>query len=250
MTRVLSLGWGVQSWTLAAMAALGDIPKVDVAIHADTLHERANTYLFAREWALWLDQRGVRVVTVSDRQQDGTADKWGGVFIPAFTHDGRSAGMLRRQCTERWKIRPMRRWLRENLPGHVDLLIGISTDEALRQKPSDVQYVTNTWPLIELGMSRADCVAYLKDRGLPVPTKSSCTFCPFHDTAEWRDVKSDPVDWNEAVSVDNALRNLRPPYPLFVHPSRTPLYSVDLRTAEEHGQLRLWDEECSGVCGV
>ena len=31
--RVISLGWGVQSFTLAAMAALGDIPPVDAAIH-------------------------------------------------------------------------------------------------------------------------------------------------------------------------------------------------------------------------
>lgn len=34
--RVISLGWGVQSWSLAAMAALGEIPRVDYAIHADT----------------------------------------------------------------------------------------------------------------------------------------------------------------------------------------------------------------------
>ena len=26
--RIISLGWGVQSWTLAAMAALGEIPPV------------------------------------------------------------------------------------------------------------------------------------------------------------------------------------------------------------------------------
>jgi hypothetical protein len=31
----ISLGWGVQSFTLAAMVALGELPPVDVAIHAD-----------------------------------------------------------------------------------------------------------------------------------------------------------------------------------------------------------------------
>ena len=35
----LSLGWGVQSWTIAAMAALGELPPIDLAIHADTGHE-------------------------------------------------------------------------------------------------------------------------------------------------------------------------------------------------------------------
>ena len=37
--KILSLGWGVQSWTLAAMAALGEIPKPDFAVHSDTTHE-------------------------------------------------------------------------------------------------------------------------------------------------------------------------------------------------------------------
>ena len=36
--KILSLGWGVQSWTLAAMAALGEIPMPDYAVHADTTH--------------------------------------------------------------------------------------------------------------------------------------------------------------------------------------------------------------------
>lgn len=45
----ISLGWGVQSWTLAAMSALNELPRVDAAIHADTTHERGATYLFAEQ---------------------------------------------------------------------------------------------------------------------------------------------------------------------------------------------------------
>ena len=45
--RVISLGWGVQSWTLAAMVALRELPMVDYAIHADTGHERDGTYRHA-----------------------------------------------------------------------------------------------------------------------------------------------------------------------------------------------------------
>jgi hypothetical protein len=66
--RTLSLGWGVQSFTLAAMAALGDIPPIDAAIHADTTHERTLTYQFAAKWTPWLEARGVRVVTVVSAQ--------------------------------------------------------------------------------------------------------------------------------------------------------------------------------------
>ena len=62
--KVISLGWGVQSFTLAAMAALGETEPVDAAIHADTTHEASGTYEFARQWTPWLEERGVKVVTV------------------------------------------------------------------------------------------------------------------------------------------------------------------------------------------
>ena len=52
--RIISLGWGVQSFTLAAMAALGETEKVGAAIHADTTHEASGTYEFARQWTCLL----------------------------------------------------------------------------------------------------------------------------------------------------------------------------------------------------
>jgi 3'-phosphoadenosine 5'-phosphosulfate sulfotransferase (PAPS reductase)/FAD synthetase len=61
--KVISLGWGVQSWTLAAMAALGEI-EADVAIHADTTWEKSATYDFARQWQPWLENHGLRVAVV------------------------------------------------------------------------------------------------------------------------------------------------------------------------------------------
>lgn len=130
--KVISLGWGVQSWTLAAMVALGELESVDVALHSDTTWERQTTYEFARQWTPWLQERGVRVIQVSDGDQaakmitgepdipaftqaatDQITNEHGGVFAPAHTTctNGNPAGMLRRQCTHRWKIRPMRRFL-------------------------------------------------------------------------------------------------------------------------------------------
>ncbi len=84
--RAISLGWGTQSFGLAAMSALGVLPPVDVAIHADTTHERSSTYAFAERWTPWLEERGVRVVTVKpQRCTSPVVNDWGGVFIPAFT---------------------------------------------------------------------------------------------------------------------------------------------------------------------
>jgi hypothetical protein len=250
--KVLSLGWGVQSFTLAAMAALGELPKPDVCIHADTTHEFSLTYQFAKIFTPWLEERGLRIITVSSNVEVIINRGGGEIYIPSFTNTPSSqGGQLRRQCTGRWKIAPMRRWLQDNREGQpIEMWIGISTDEALRMRDSEVKYITNRWPLIEKHMSRKDCENYLLNHGLPIPAKSACTFCPYHSTKEWRIVKAHPRDWEEATEIDRAIRKVRPPYDLFVHPSRKPLEDVDFRTLEEMGQMRLWDEECTGMCGV
>lgn len=252
--KIISLGWGVQSFTLAAMVALGELEPVDAAIHADTTHEFSGTYEFAAKYTPWLEERGVMVVTVKNTHpilkpyKDGFA-----VHIPAFTSSiNKGDGAMQRHCTQDWKIGNIRRWIQANRSGEpVEQWLGISTDEYQRMKDSDVKYITTRWPLIEKHMTRKDCEDWLIAHNLEVPPKSACVFCPFHNTEEWREVKySGNGDWKKAVEVDEAIRKARPPYDLFVHPSRKPLEEVDFRTAEEKGQLSLWDSECSGICGV
>ena len=251
--KIISLGWGVQSFTIAAMVALGELEPVDYAIHADTSHERKATYEFASRWLFWLEEHGVKVRSVYDPNPTVITNRVGGeIFVPAFTNTPSSnGGQLRRQCTGRWKIAPMRRWFQTNRNGApIELWIGISTDEAARMKPSGVKYIINRWPLIEKRMSRNDCRDWLMAHQLEIPHKSACTFCPYHDSKEWQDIMHNPSDSHEAIMTDRAIRYIRPPYNLYIHPSRKPLEIVDFRTAEERGQLRLWDEECSGMCGV
>lgn len=250
--RVISLGWGVQSFALAAMAALGDIESVDAAIHADTTHERGATYAFAERWTPWLEARGVRVVTIISVQAQPVqivASQW--TDIPAFTTDGQSQGQLRRQCTGSWKVHEIRRWLQANRNKQpVTQLLGISLDEWHRAKDSNVKYITHAYPLLERNMTRNDCVNYLERHGLEVPGKSACVFCPYHNKRAWQEMKRENGDdWRKSVEVDEAIRKVRPPYDLFIHSSRIPLVDVDLSTPEDNGQLRLLNEECdSGYC--
>jgi hypothetical protein len=250
--KILSLGWGVQSFTLAAMVALGELEPIDCALHADTLHEFSGTYAFAKRWSLWLIERGVNVATTSNSENKVIPGGRGGISIPAFLFSRRKKGQIHRQCTGHWKIEVMRRWLQANRNGElIEQWIGISTDEALRMKPSNVKYITHRWPLIENGMSRRDCVIWLQGHGLEIPPKSACVFCPFHSNAEWQQIKNESnEDWDKAIEIDTVIRKAYPPYDLFIHPSRKPLALVDLRTQEQKGQMRLWDEECTGICGV
>jgi len=253
--KILSLGWGVQSFTLAAMAALGEIEMPDVAINADTGYESVFTYEFASRWSDWLNNHGVRVVTVKEGNAPITVNRNGGkIYLPAFTDSKNGpGGMLRRQCTQRWKIAPMRRWIQANRNGQpVEQWLGISTDEWQRMRDSDVKYITNRYPLIEMRMSRAGCIDWLQKHGLEVPPKSACYFCPFHRTSEWRAVKN-TSDWPLVVAVDEQIRNARPSalgLKLYLHPSLRPIDEVDFRSEQEKGQLSLWDAECSGICGI
>ena len=76
--RVISLGWGVQSFTLAAMAALGEIEPVDYVIHSDTGYESVLTYEFAESWSWWLEVQGVNVVTVNEPNARVVINRGGG----------------------------------------------------------------------------------------------------------------------------------------------------------------------------
>jgi hypothetical protein len=260
---VVSLGWGVQSWVLVAMSALGELPKVDFAIHSDTTWERSYTYEFAKQWTPWLEERGVKVVTVNDAEHAQRVYTLK-TDIPAFTIGENVYGQLRRQCTQRWKIAPMRRCIASELdrlglskkPGVVEQWLGITMDEWQRAKDSDVKYITHRFPLLDLEMTRQDCLNWLQNHDLPTPGKSSCTFCPYHSIVSWQNLKRQGgKDWEQAVEVDERIREKRPPCSLFVHPGRKPLPEAVI-IPEDFGatQLELFasndnDAECdSGYC--
>ena len=244
--RVLSLGWGVQSFTLAAMSALGELEPLDAAIHADTTHDSVLTYAFAEKWTSWLEERGVKVITVKADDTDYIDRKYNMSQIPAFNNSG---GMGKRQCTSDWKVIPVRRKIRELSGGKpVEQWIGISLDEIQRANKSGVQYITNRFPLVEKRMTRAACVTWLEKNGLGVPPKSACVFCPYHGINNWRQTKAVDEDWQEAVRVDEEIRHVsNNGLTNYLTNKRVPLVDLDLSTPEERGQIN-WIDECSGTC--
>jgi hypothetical protein len=262
MMHIISLGAGVQSTTMALMAAHGEItPMPDCAIFADTQSEPRAVY----KHLAWL-QSGVlpfpiHVVTAGSlRAQIGKPrphGKYAHQPIPAYVEGG---GPLSRRCTRDFKIRPIIKQVRELLGINgrrapsapiATQWIGISTDEAMRIKPSFHNFIVNRWPLIEQKISRIDCLAWLQRYNYPRPPKSACTFCPFHSNAEWRNLKvNDPVGFADAVAIDVKIRELRSGGKSYLHRSGVPLDQVDLSTLEDHGQLNLFNNECEGMCGV
>jgi hypothetical protein len=189
--------------------------------------------------------------------------------MPVFVFNERGGeGQVRRQCTHEYKIAAINRELRRLLgkgprdriaPSTVESLLGISLDEVQRMKSSREQWVTIRWPLIEKRMTRHDCVNWLTRHGYPTPPKSACIGCPFHGNAYWREMRDQrPEEWEDAVAFDEQLRTMPPRLGergeitknRFLHRRRIPLRQVNLSTSADAGQQDMFDEECSGVCGV
>lgn len=259
--RVLSLGAGVQSTTLALMAAHGEIgPMPDCAIFADTQDEPAAVYDHLR----WLRSGNVLPfpvhVATAGRLSDALKAGDEEARIPCFVGAG---GLSKRQCTRNFKLKIIRRKTRELLgvgprgyipPGSVEAWVGISTDEAVRKRPSGLAYIFNRHPLIEQWMSRADCKAWLRQHGYPIPPKSACIYCCFQGNAGWRRRRENPAEWTEVIALDHWLRE--PPQvirfrgDLYLHPSRRPLDEADLTETDLPLFGGPFAHECEGMCGV
>lgn len=263
---VLSLGAGVQSSTLALMAARGDLPKPDVAIFADTGGESARVYA----WLDWLEgQLPFPIVRVRRPGADlgetwlqvvrGDRDR-SGASLPGFYVE--PGGMTPFHCSKEFKTRVVGREIRRMLgleAGQrgpkgvaVEQWLGISLEEIERMKDNELAYVKNRWPLVELRMRRADCLRWMAERQYPEPPRSACTFCPFRSDDEWRTLRDEsPEDFASAVAFDAAIR---PGWPgmtgeAFLHRSKKPIGEIDFDR-----KLDLFDwgmrQECEGACGT
>lgn len=263
MKHIISLGAGVQSSTMALMAAAGEItPMPDAAIFADTQDEPKAVY----EHLAWL--RSVLPFPVylatagklSQRLLEGHE----GARMPFFLKNG---SVQTRQCTRNFKIRVIRRKTRELLgatprsriaDGAVSQWIGISIDEADRMKDSGVRFVINRHPLLEQAtrMSRSDCAHWLWERYRRVAPKSACKQCPYQPTERLEKLKeSSPEEWADLCAFDDALRTpemiRRFRGEVYVHKSRQPLVQIDFTAlAPDKAQGDLFTNECEGMCGV
>ncbi|MFB8440497.1 hypothetical protein ACFC7A_15770 [Streptomyces niveus] len=256
---------------MLALSAEGTLPKVDYAIFADTGWEPKAVYDHLDR----LEQEiarpaGIPIFRVSSGNIRADAldpdHRFASMPLHILNKDGR-AGMTRRQCTGEYKIKPIKKKVRELLcypyPTRipkgvfVEQWVGISTDEFHRAKDADVKYMRNRHPLItDMNWSRSDCIRYLTSRGLAGTPKSSCLGCPFHGNAQWRHIRdTSPEEWQDVVEFDAAIRkgNARANASgnqllgqAFLHRSRIPLAEapIDHVTAAEWAarQHQLGDE--------
>ena len=263
MNHIISLGAGVQSSTLALLAAHGKItPMPTCAIFADTQDEPLAVY----EWLEYLKPllpfptHTVTKGKLSEMASRVRLSKKSGLnymkpALPMFTlsPDGKR-GMMQRHCTLTTKIEPLRSKAKQ-LAGRgnpVTMWLGISTDEPSRIKPCPDKRITHRWPLIELDMSRSDCLGWMTANGYKTPPRSACVYCPFHNDSEWLRIRNEnPSEFQGVVELELRLQEstrkcTRLHGVPFFHSSRVPLSEVQF-SGDTTNHM---NNECEGACGL
>jgi hypothetical protein len=215
--HVFSCGGGVQSTACLVLAAQGKIPyRTFIFSNVGPKAESPKTIQYVEkalkpyavkhgiQWVdvMWVDREGRQRDLYDDLMEQERS-----INIPAYMPGGMPGN---RKCTEYFKIKPIARWIKANAPG-CTLGKGISTDEHHRATPSrESDCYVSAYPLIELGISRSDCLAIAANAGLPQPPKSSCWFCPFKTTNQWTVMKREsPELFQQAVSLERVLQDRR-----------------------------------------
>lgn len=244
MTIFWSYGGGVQSRAIAALIVAGRLPMPDLVAIADTGREVKATWEFIDQH---LRPAGFTIHVIP--HEYATVDLYGtngDLLIPAFTRSGAGVGKFPTYCSNEWKQRACRRWLKDQGVNDCDAWLGISTNEIERMKPSGVNWYRHVYPLIELvPTSRAQCEALLTGQGWPL-AKSRCWMCPNQSARDWQNLRDQsPAEFQQAVAFDAELRLTDAN--VYVHRLALPLAEAVEKSDEQPG---LFDGCDSGYCMV
>ena len=177
---VLSFGAGLNSTGLLVYLVDNDYP-LDEVVFADTGGEVPETYSHLKNVDKYLSKHGIPLTVVRSKSGKTLYDKcMSRRVIPS---------QLWRWSIRDFKITPIYSYYR-SLKAHVNQYLGIAYEERDRKRESGVEYVTNTFPLIDERFSRQDCVDIIlaNDYDFSMPVRSGCFFCPFNSLSRWKEL--------------------------------------------------------------
>tara|TARA_Y100000593_G_scaffold26025_1_gene51778 strand:- start:1307 stop:2161 length:855 start_codon:yes stop_codon:yes gene_type:complete len=137
-----------------------------------------------------------------------------------------SRGQLSHKCTREYKIRPIRRearrvlrWMygipetakgsRALVDGAIRNWVCFSADEERRVKSdNESRYSKVEYPLIDAQVGDADVSAFYAESGIEPPEPSLCNGCPFHGLAMRKSQASCEADFEQALLIDDAVRDM------------------------------------------
>lgn len=242
---VLSLGAGVNSTALLHVLLDEQMP-LDEVVLADTGAEKPETYEYIEKWIKpFLAEKGVPYTVVKPKTQ----------LIERCLHGHKVPDRHFRWSTRDMKINPIKKYLKPRKPVHVYL--GICYDEIHRVKDSRIDWITNSWPLVDKRITRQDCVDILRRKGWEIPVKSGCFFCPFQGKKDWfwlwkthpdlfelsKKIERNGSKYPNFALVDGTLEKLEKTFPALFKAER------EQTTLPMFARIPLFeDEECSGFC--
>lgn len=247
--RVLNYGGGRQTVAICLLIVRGVIERPDRIVMADTGRENPMTWDYLAEFVQPLLATVDLSVEIAGREL-AKVDLYahnGDLIVPAFTETGKLSAF----CSGEWKRDVVERYLRQEGISRGVTLIGFSYDESKRWKRSlgkERHNWTVSCPLVDIMVSTDDCLEIIRRQGWPEPHRSSCWFCPHKSNAEWQHIRDNyPGEWQQAIAIDNEIRENDERGGVWLHHSRVPLADADLTIVETKEKER----QCSlGMCFV
>lgn len=206
MKQIVSYGAGTNS-TAMVIDMVNHGERIDAIVFSDTGGERPETYRHLADFNAWLIERGYpEIETVK-----GYAKIGDDVIVETLEEEC----ILRNQlpgiiygfgsCSDKWKKRPFKRWLKEKGWNNVTQFIGFDAGEPYRAERGDMfdeGYKKRYW-LIERGLFRTNCIAIIEAAGIKPPGKSACFFCPSSKKHEILELsKNNPALMRRALAME------------------------------------------------
>ena len=247
-TQVLNYGGGEQTVAMCVLIVNGIIPRPDRIVMADTSREVKSTWSYLLEDVQpYLARHGLKVEIAPHSL--ATADIYahnGDMLMPVFT----ATGKLRAFCSGEWKVEVVKRYLRSTGVTSATQWIGYAFDETRRWKGKNTE--DGPWrikfPLVDIGIVKADCPVIIRKAGLRPARKSRCKMCPNQSNAEWRELRdSSPEEFEDACKIDEEIREEDDLHAMFLHQDRVPLRDADLDRLDRKEP----DRQCTlGACFI
>lgn len=147
------------------------------------------------------------------------------VTIPFWSVDENGKkGKMTRHCTIDYKIVQIQNFVRWELLGYRkgqrtkpedikehEMHIGFTVEEQQRIFDSKHKLFVNKFPMVEMGLTRADNYAYVRETWGLKTRGSACLFCPFHTNYFfWECKHSCPEDYTAVTDFDDMLETGEP----------------------------------------
>lgn len=151
-----------------------------------------------------------------------------------------------RWCTRVLKVEPMKAWLLQHAP--VTHYVGLRADEEHREGIYGEVASMTRHPMREWGWGLNEVRAYLKQRGVMIPSRTDCDVCFFQRIGEWKALlRRHPDRFAEGEAYEELTGST------FRSPGRDswPVKLKDFREEVQRSpELEIGDEESSEQCRV